>query len=177
MCASFLSLPPSLPPCLPTVFEVSLLSDSRSSPHNITTTVGNPVVINCTRSYNTLPAPTFGWRIETPIQRSIAASDNAIVGINGSLYLQEPTLQQNGVIFSCSVRSGTSIKTGYIRLIVEGIADLKNLQSQEKSLLNIVVGSSSPAPAPVILSRPMDVVVSVGTQQANFECITGGRYV
>ena len=108
------------------VFEVTLLSGNPTSPHNVTTTVGQPAIFNCASSINTLPPPTFNWEVYTPINRPIDSSDNAITGINGSLYIQNPTLEQSNMIFRCTVSSGGRLSEGYIRLIVEGKRECKD---------------------------------------------------
>ena len=103
-----------------TVFTVNLFSDSMNSPHNVTTTVGQPVVLSCASSYTSVPTPTFNWRVVSPFPRAIAGSDNAVVGLNGSLYVLKPTADQSLIVFECSLQNGNNVRTGYIRLIVEG---------------------------------------------------------
>lgn len=106
------------------VFTANLFSMDSSSPHNVTTTVGQPVVLSCASSYNSIPAPTFDWVIFTPFQRSLQDSDNAVIGINGSLYVQKPTTEQSGMVFQCRLTNGDRVKTGYVRLIVQGKREL-----------------------------------------------------
>ena len=105
---------------LTAVFVVNLYSSSSSSPYNVTTTVGQPVLLNCASSYTSVPAPSFDWELLTPFSRPISDSDTFVAGLNGSLYIQQPQLSQSGYVFECSLNNGNSRRTGYVRLIVQG---------------------------------------------------------
>ena len=86
----------------------------------MTTTVGQPVIIDCSPSYTSVPAPEFDWGLYRPFRRSTIASDNIVIGLNGSLYVRNPTMQQSGLGFQCTIANTPMVQVGYIQLIVEG---------------------------------------------------------
>lgn len=75
-----------------------------------------------------VPPVTLDWEIyDDPDSFPINAFiDRAIVGLNGSLYLQNPTGDQDDETFECSAsnrESGSSVH-GYVQITVEGRCDL-----------------------------------------------------
>ena len=97
-----------------------MFSISPNSPHNVTTVAGQPVILSCGSDYTSVPPPAFRWEVYRPFRRDITREDNAVLGLNGSLYIQKPTVQQSRLGFRCSLTNGQSVRTGYVQLIVEG---------------------------------------------------------
>ena len=103
-----------------TVLEATLFSSDSSAPHNVTIRVGQPAIIDCASSYNSIPAPTIDWRVRRPFARPLISSDNMVIGLNGSLYIRDPVLSQNLRVLECTITNGGQlIMSGYIRLIVD----------------------------------------------------------
>ena len=103
-----------------TVLEATLFSSELSAPHNVTIRVGQPAIIDCASSYNSIPVPIFDWRVRRPFARPLISSDNMVIGLNGSLYIRDPVLSQNLLVLECTITNGGQlIMSGYMRLIVD----------------------------------------------------------
>ena len=117
---SHLSLPLSLSLSYThTVLEATLFSSDSSAPHNVTIRVGHPAIINCASNYTSVPAPQFDWEIYRPFTRPMRASDNIVIGLNGSLYIRNPTSSHNLLGFRCTITNSPMVRQGYIQLLID----------------------------------------------------------
>ena len=102
------------------VLEATLFSSNHLAPYNVTIRVGQPAVIDCASSYISVPSPSFDWRIYRPFDRPLQASDNMVIGLNGSLYIRNPTSSHNTLHLRCTITSSSRTMSGYIQLLIDG---------------------------------------------------------
>ena len=112
-----LQLTISLP--MHTVLEATLFSSDSSAPHNVTIRIGQPAIIDCASSYTSVPAPQFEWEIYRPFIRPMRASDNIVIGLNGSLYVRNPSSSHNMLGFRCTITNLPMQQHGYIQLLID----------------------------------------------------------
>ena len=101
------------------VLEATLLLSNRLLPHNITIRVGHPAIIDCASSFTSIPVPTFEWKVYQPFTRDLRASDDMVIGLNGSLYIRNPTLHHIWLGLECTINNEPMGMTGYIQLLVD----------------------------------------------------------
>ena len=94
-----------------------------SSPHQVTVQAGQPMPIQCGTVTN-LPASDLNWRVRFgSVFESISLfNDRATVGLDQNLYLLEPMMTDNGMVFNCRSTNTdlNEIDNGYIQINVEG---------------------------------------------------------
>ena len=103
-----------------TVLEATLFSSDRLAPYTVTIRVGQPAVIDCASSYTSIPSPTFDWEIYRPLTRQIQESDDVVIGLNGSLYIQNPTEALNQTGFKCTITNSPTIQVGFVQIFIDG---------------------------------------------------------
>ena len=86
----------------------------------MTIRVGHPVIIDCASSYTSVPTPTFDWEIYRPFGRPLLALENIVIGLNGSLYIRNPTSSHNMLGFQYTTTNSPMIRQGYIQVLVDG---------------------------------------------------------
>ena len=109
------------------VLDTNFFSEDADTPHVVTVLEGQPTAIDCGPFTNT-PSSDIRWEVKfgTRFVPISFGNDRAVVGLNDSLYLLDPTIAHDQRVFSCNLRN-TELQltsTGYVRINVQGMYSL-----------------------------------------------------
>ncbi len=94
-------------------------SRDASNPHQVMVTQGEPFTLDC-GPVTSIPPTSIGWNIYENIDID-TAGDAAVEGLDGQLYLQDPS-NRNMETYECRADNQItgSVVHGYVKVILQG---------------------------------------------------------
>lgn len=122
------------------VQDANFFSSEVSAPHRVTVLQGQPTAIDC-GPYTSIPASDLDWEVQfgDHFEEVSVANDRATAGLNQSLWLLQPTLDDDGTVFRCGLEVLGMVEYGYVEINVQGIIFIINNNINDAIALHTII--------------------------------------